>query len=313
MKWVFISLGILAFLIISTYVWVVAITFGVLFRRPLTQRQLYLKPLFGKEFIRHLDTIKHQIGLIAARPFEEVSIMSGNLRLKGKFFENKDSHKVVIFVHGYYSSGMKDIGYLGKLYEDLKVSLLIIDQRANGASQGVYTTFGAMERFDIREWIFYIDKRFNGKKDIYLHGVSMGAATSLLVTALNGLPRSFKGVIADCGYSRTNGVLLYAGKRIYKIRPKILYMGINLFARFFAGFNLNKVKISKELKKNKKIPILFIHGSADVFVPYNMSVKNFKATPAPKKLIRVEGAAHCESYLLNPVLYTKEVKEFLNE
>ena len=313
MKWVFISLGILAFLIISTYVWVVAITFGVLFRRPLTQRQLYLKPLFGKEFIRHLDTIKHQIGLIAARPFEEVSIMSGNLRLKGKFFENKDSHKVVIFVHGYYSSGMKDIGYLGKLYEDLKVSLLIIDQRANGASQGVYTTLGAMERFDIREWIFYIDKRFNGKKDIYLHGVSMGAATSLLVTALNGLPRSFKGVIADCGYSRTNGVLLYAGKRIYKIRPKILYMGINLFARFFAGFNLNKVKISKELKKNIKIPILFIHGSADVFVPYNMSVKNFKATPAPKKLIRVEGAAHCESYLLNPVLYTKEVKEFLNE
>lgn len=313
MKWVFISLGILAFLIISTYAWVVAITFGVLFRRPLTQRQLYLKPLFGKEFIRHLDTIKHQIGLIAARPFEEVSIMSGNLRLKGKFFENKDSHKVVIFVHGYYSSGMKDIGYLGKLYEDLKVSLLIIDQRANGASQGVYTTLGAMERFDIREWIFYIDKRFNGKKDIYLHGVSMGAATSLLVTALNGLPRSFKGVIADCGYSRTNGVLLYAGKRIYKIRPKILYMGINLFARFFAGFNLNKVKISKELKKNIKIPILFIHGSADVFVPYNMSVKNFKATPAPKKLIRVEGAAHCESYLLNPVLYTKEVKEFLNE
>lgn len=313
MKWVFISLGILAFLIISTYAWVVAIAFGVLFRRPLTQRQLYLKPLFGKEFIRHLDTIKHQIGLIAARPFEEVSIMSGNLRLKGKFFENKDSHKVVIFVHGYYSSGMKDIGYLGKLYEDLKVSLLIIDQRANGASQGVYTTLGAMERFDIREWIFYIDKRFNGKKDIYLHGVSMGAATSLLVTALNGLPRSFKGVIADCGYSRTNGVLLYAGKRIYKIRPKILYMGINLFARFFAGFNLNKVKISKELKKNIKIPILFIHGSADVFVPYNMSVKNFKATPAPKKLIRVEGAAHCESYLLNPVLYTKEVKEFLNE
>jgi fermentation-respiration switch protein FrsA (DUF1100 family) len=193
------------------------------------------------------------------------------------------------------------------------VSLLIIDQRANGASQGVYTTLGAMERFDIREWIFYIDKRFNGKKDIYLHGVSMGAATSLLVTALNGLPRSFKGVIADCGYSRTNGVLLYAGKRIYKIRPKILYMGINLFARFFAGFNLNKVKISKELKKNKTIPILFIHGSADVFVPYNMSVKNYKATPAPKKLIRIEGAAHCESYLLNPALYTKEVKEFLNE
>lgn len=313
MKWVFIGIGILIFFLVSTYAWFVAISFGVLFRRPLTKKQLFLKPLFGKEFSRHLDTINRHIAMIAQRPHEDVTIMSASLKLSGKFFENKNSNKIVIFVHGYYSSGMRDIGYLGQLYMDLNVSLLVIDQRANGASQGVYTTLGAMERFDIREWIFYLDKRFNGQKDIYLHGVSMGAATSLLVTALNGLPKSFKGVIADCGYSRTNGVLLSAGKRIYKIRPKFLYMGINLFARFFAGFNLNKVKISKELKKNHSIPILFIHGSADVFVPYNMSVKNYKATSAPKKLVRFEGAAHCESYLLNPVLYTKEVKEFLHE
>ena len=94
------------------------------------------------------------------------------------------------------------------LYDDLNVSLLVIDQRAAGESEGVYTSFGALERFDIREWIFYLNGRYNGEKEIYLHGISMGAATSLLVTALAALPPSFKGVVADCGFSRTDVTLL---------------------------------------------------------------------------------------------------------
>lgn len=313
MQWVFIGIAIAAFLLISTYVWLVAITFGLLFRRPITKKQVHLKPFFGNHFSKNETSIRNTQETYLKKPYEAVSVMSTNLTLKGRFYEKKKSSKIVIFVHGYYSWGIRDIGYLGELYDKLDVSLLIIDQRATGESQGMYSTLGAMERFDIREWIFYLNNRFEGKKDIYLHGISMGAATSLLVTALQGLPPTFKGVIADCGYSRTNGVLLYAGKRLYKVRPRLLFWGLNLFATFFAGFNLNKVKVSKELKKNNKYPILFIHGTEDTFVPYNMSVKNYKSTNGPKKLVAFRGAAHCESYLWAPEAYTKEVRNFLNE
>lgn len=312
MEWVFIGIAIAVFLIISTYIWIVTITFGLLFRRPITKKQVYLRPLFGEGFNRHTESIKKTQEYFAGKKHENVSIVSSNIVLRGKFFEKPKSDKIVIFIHGYYSSGMRDIGYFGDLYKNLNVSLLIIDQRANGRSEGMYSTLGAMERFDIREWIFYLNTRYQGKKDIYLHGVSMGAATSLLVTSLQYLPLSFKGVIADCGYSSTNGVLLYAGKRLVKIRPKLLMWGMNFFARFFAGFYLNKVKVAKELRKNNEIPILFLHGTDDRFVPFNMSVKNYKASSSPKKLVAFEGAGHCESYLINSELYTKEVKEFLN-
>lgn len=312
MEWVFISLAILVFLVISTYVWFVTITFGLLFRRPITKKQVYLKPFFGEGFNQHTEEIEKTQKLFADKKHIELKIVSKNVVLRGNLFENPKSDKVVIFVHGYYSTGMRDIGYLGDLYHDLKVNLLIIDQRATGNSEGMYSTLGAMERFDVREWIFHINNRYEGKKDIYLHGISMGAATSLLVTGLPNLPKTFKGVIADCGYSRTNGVLLYAGKRLVKIRPRVLIWGINLFARLFAGFNVNKVKVTKELKKNKTVPILFIHGTDDRFVPFNMSVKNYKAVTTPKKLVAFAGAAHCESYLKNKELYTAEVKEFLN-
>lgn len=313
MLWLWISLGVLACLLIG-YVISVGVTFGVVFGRRFVTKTVFIKPFFGKSFNKHTKTIEKTRHDYENRHYDEVSIMNNDLTLKGRFYENKNSNKIIIFVHGYFSIGTNDIGYLGTLYDDLGVSVLIIDQRACGESEGRYTSLGILERFDVREWIFYLDKQFAGKKDIYLHGVSMGAATALLVSALPGLPKSFKGVIADCGYSRINGVLLHAGNRLFKVRPKFLMWCINLYAKFFGGFNLNKLKVSSELRKNEDIPLLFIHGTEDKFVPFNMSVKNFKsATVKDKKLIAIADAHHCESYLVNSELYFKEVKEFIDE
>ena len=221
-----------ALLLIIGYVIGVGVTFGVVFGRRIVTKTVYLKPFFGKDFNKHIKAIEKTRNDYENRPYEVVSIVSSDLTLKGRFYENKKSNKVIVFVHGYYSFGANDIGFLGSLFDDLGVSLLLIDQRGCGESEGRYTSLGILERFDVREWIFYLDKRFAGKKDIYLHGVSMGAATSLLVSALPGLPPSCKGVIADCGYSRINGVLLHAGNRLFRIRPKFLTWSINLYGKF---------------------------------------------------------------------------------
>lgn len=305
--------ALLIILLLGAYFWIVTISFAVLFRRPITRRIIYLKPLFGEKFHEHETAIKKTVEFYEQLPHEVVNIVSGGVKLTGRFYENKTSDKIVIFVHGYYSYGMHDIGFVETLHQDLGVSLLIIDQRACGNSEGTYMTLGILERYDVREWLFYLNSRFNGTKDLYLHGFSMGAATSLLVTGLQGLPPAFKGVIADCGYSRTKGVLLFAGNRLLKIRPKLLMWGINILAHYVGGFNLRKLKISNELKKNTKVPILFIHGTSDQFVPYNMSIKNYKASSVTKKkLVAFNDAQHCESYFTNPELYLTEVRDFIN-
>ncbi len=312
MWWPYALLAVI--LLIGAYFVFAFTTFNILFRRPLPVPIVYMQPLFTKNFKKHVPEIKKAQLFYKELAGEKISIESSNVKLSGVFYENKESNKIVVFVHGYYSHGLHDIGYLGRLYQDLGVSLLIIDQRSCGESEGKFSSFGIFERFDVREWLFYLEKRFNGQKDVYLHGVSMGAATSLMVTALNGLPQSFKGVIADCGYSGTKGVLLYVGKRILKIRPSFLFWGVNIFARVQGGFNLKEMKVSQELKKNESIPVLFIHGTDDNFVPFNMSVKNFKALSVKdKKLVSIVGAEHCGSYLENHELYFNEVKSFIDE
>lgn len=312
MWWPYVLIAVV--LLIAAYFIFAYMTFNVFFRRPLPVPKVYIRPLFDKDFKKHVPEIKRTQHFYGEVVGEKVSIISSGVKLSGTFYENKESKKIIVFVHGYYSDGLYDIGYLGKLHQDLGVSLLIIDQRSCGDSEGKFTSFGIFERFDVREWLFYIEKRFNGEKDVYLHGVSMGAATSLLVTTLNGLPQSFKGVIADCGYSGTKGVMLYVGKRILKIRPSFLFWGVNIFARKLAGFNLKEMKVSQELKKNDTIPTLLIHGIDDKFVPFNMSVKNFKALAVKdKKLVAVPEAEHCGSYLEDRELYFKEVEKFINE
>lgn len=311
MEWLWIIPGVIVLL--SSYFIGVGFAFGAIFGRRFIKKTIYLKPFFGPHFNKHTKTIQNTQKVYETLPFENLSIVSSGLNLHGKFYENPNSNKVIIFVHGYYSYGAHDVAFFGTLFKNLGVSLLVIDQRACGESEGRYSSLGILERFDVREWVFALNERFAGKKDIYLHGVSMGAATSLLVSALPGLPASLKGVIADCGFSRTNGVLLYAGNKLLKIRPRFLMWGLNLWAKAVGRFNLNSVKVWTELHKNDSIPLLFIHGTDDKFVPFNMSVKNFKnAAVNKKKLVAVANAHHCESYLVNSELYLKEMQEFLD-
>lgn len=312
MEWLYYVLGVVLLLVLL-YSALVTIAFGVLFRRPLPLPIGYLETFFGPNFGKYIDDINETKNYYKTAEHEYVEIISNNIKLRGKYYPKPNATKIIVFVHGYYSSGDKDIGFLGDLYIKMNVNLLIIDQRACGRSEGVYTSFGALEHYDIREWLFYLDKRFNSEKDVYLHGVSMGAATSLLTSSMSYLPPSFKGTIADCGYSRTNGVLLFSGKRLIRIKPRLLYFGLKTYSKLFAGFDLSEIKVSKALQKNYTVSILFIHGKKDRFVPANMSVKNYKASRGPKKLVIFEEAEHCESYYIDKELYTSQVKEFINE
>jgi len=65
--------------------------------------------------------------------------------------------------------------------------------------------------------------------------------------------------------------------------------------------------------QNCKVPILFIHGTDDNFVPIEMTYENYKACTAPKKLFIVPGAEHGMSYVMDKDGYENAVKLFWNE
>ena len=244
-----------------------------------------------------------------ALPCEEVWITSfDGLKLHGRFFECPTANGTIeLMVHGYRGNGDRDLcGGVMRAFK-LNHSVLMVDQRGCGISEGHVITFGIREKRDCLKWAEFLDAKFNGERKIILTGISMGAATVLSTTALN-LPESVVGVIADCGYSSPKKIIKHV---LTKTRfPNITtFLLIRIGAILFGGFDICKYSQEEDLK-NCRIPVFFVHGEDDKFVPCDMSRENYNSVPVKKKLVTVPNAKHGMSYLILEDEYITHLKKF---
>ena len=242
---------------------------------------------------------------------EEVSITSfDNKKLHGYYFDNLQDKCVILF-HGYHSHGFYDFGGIFKEYYKLGFKILIVDQRAHGKSDGKYATCGILERYDALFWARYIDGRFNGKVNIIIEGGSMGASTVMLASSFD-LPKTVKGIIADCGFTSAYDIVSYTVKNKYHLPLFPIMSAINIAAKIKTGHYLNEVSTVTELKKCK-VPICLIHGTKDSIVPYEMTLSNYESVSTKKYKVIVEGADHGGSFFKENERCRKELYEFLKE
>ena len=234
------------------------------------------------------------------------------LKLHATFLKSKsNSDKTVICFHGYTGNSIDDFASLAKFYHKNNFNVLMPDMRAHGKSEGVYIGFGVLDRFDAHRWIKYVMKITGRNSKILLHGISMGAATVLMSGKL-GFPKNVKGIIADCGFTSVYEIFSHILKNQYHI-PKYPVMKITeIITRKRAGYGFNDINTVEALK-NINIPILFIHGELDDFVPMWMSKKNYKACIGNKDFLVVKNADHAESYYVDKKVYECTVKEFIEK
>ena len=65
---------------------------------------------------------------------------------------------------------------------------------------------------------------------------------------------------------------------------------------------------------NAEVPMLFIHGDQDNFVPFSMLQPLYETcTSAEKDFLVVVGAEHANSVLVNPELYWQKVDSFISK
>ena len=242
---------------------------------------------------------------------KELEIISfDGLRLRGRLIKPKKPKRMIVLFHGWRGSWQHDFGAVLRWLYDIECSILITEQRAQGRSEGEYMGFGIQERKDCLEWLKWIDRNESIDIPVYLYGVSMGAATVLMASG-ERLPHFVKGVIADCGFSSAYDMILNYGKQKMKIREFPVMYSLNRLFRKKAGYDLKECS-PKEAVKHCKVPVLFIHGTADSFVPYKMSEENYTACRAKKQLLLVGGAAHCGSYLADRKKYEETVEAFFH-
>lgn len=232
-----------------------------------------------------------------------------NLKLHAYIVENKvKTDKWAIVVHGYAGNGelMSD---KAKYFYEMGYNVLIPDLRGHGQSEGDYIGMGWDDRLDIISWVNHIIEK-NPKSEIALHGTSMGAST-VLMTSGEDLPSNVKAIISDCAYTSVLDEFKYELKTFLNLSSFPLINITDLITMIRAGYSFKEASAINQVKK-AKVPILFIHGDRDKFVPYDMMNKLYEAANSPKEKLTVEGAQHANSDLVNPSLYWLTVKYFLD-
>lgn len=216
------------------------------------------------------------------------------LKLHAKWVPAENARGTIILVHGYHSCVLTDFGLAFELYHKQGLNLLLPSHRAHGKSEGKYTTFGVLESRDIQHWIYYHNDHF-GHIPVICSGLSMGAATVKFLAGME-LPENVKGFIADCGFTSPKEIIASVFTSVVHIPAWPFMWAANLSARFFAGFWLGEKHSTATLANNSR-PILLIHGTADDFVPCEMTRRSFAACSGDKELLLVDGATHGVSFL----------------
>lgn len=264
----------------------------------------------GTDWNQYMPLIQKRKEAMLEQPHEDIFCLSEDgLRLHATWFPYGDAKKVVICFHGYTSQGMSDYVGLSDYYRRQGFSMLLVDERAHGDSEGEYIGFGCLDRMDALGWIDWVLHRCGEETQILLHGTSMGGATVLMTSGLE-LPSQVKGIVSDCGFTSAKEVFTHVLHSMYHLPAFPMIQIASLVNKKKAGYSLNECNAAKEVQK-AEVPILLIHGDADTFVPCDMCEKIYENCASEKKMLIVKGAAHAESYYKDMEAYEDALSDFI--
>lgn len=267
----------------------------------------------GTDWSQYAEILAERKAYMLEQPHEDVyQTAFDGLKLHAAYFpainENSSKKRIVICFHGYTSQGLKDFIGLTDYYFKNGYAMLHPDARAHGDSEGKYIGFGCLDRKDALGWVNWVIEKCGEDVEIILHGISMGGATVLMASGLE-LPPQVKGIVSDCAFTSPKEVFTHVLKTMYHIPSFPIMQGAEIMNKKLAGYGMDECNAKREVAK-AKVPILFIHGSKDTFVPVRMCHEIYDCCASSKKKLIIEGAAHAESYFKNMPEYEKALDEF---
>lgn len=245
---------------------------------------------------------------------EAVEITSyDGLTLHGHtFYQEEPTDDWVVIAHGYQVNEEYMFPVAQRYYAE-GYNVLTYDQRSLGDSDGDYLTMGIKEKYDLVDWLEALLNQ-HPEASIVTHGQSMGSGTVLMASGLDNFPEEVDAVISDSGYSSVWEVFESELYQRFEL-PAFPVLHMSAFMAIpRADINLFTEGITTEWVSQSDTPTLFIHGTADDFVPFPMVHDLFHAHPTDEKeQLIVEGAGHSDSKFLEPELYYETVFSFIEE
>lgn len=201
---------------------------------------------------------------------------------------------VLLYLHGNGVNVGGNVNHAYRFYQ-LGLNVLLIDYRGYGLSEGGFPNEKSVYEDVEVAWNYLVKERGFEGKQIFVYGHSLGGAITIELASRHP---EIAGVIIEGSFTSMRDM-------VREIYPSFVVFPIDLLLhqRFNSIEKIGKLKM----------PVLFIHGTADETVPAFMSQKLFDLANEPKFLYFIEGADHNNLATVAGKRYLDIVGEFIDE
>ena len=225
--------------------------------------------------------------------------------LHAQYLKNPgDTNRFVIISHGNTGNRFGSMKYAG-MYLEKGFNVIVYDLRGHGLDEPTFCTYTVRERKDLLAMILDSRERYPHALLFGIHGESLGAAASIAVLEEKP-PIDF--VVADCGFCEIAPVLKAKAADMHA--PGFLIDLASVFVKARFGCSFSQMRPIESLDKST-VPILFIHGTDDRFIPPEHSIRMKDAAKGYAEIHLIPGAGHAKSILTDPKAYREYVGSFL--
>ena len=229
-----------------------------------------------------------QATLAPRPPWEEIAVASEGLRLRAWLARGDETRAAAVLVHGLGDS-LESYADAGAVLHRRGHTVLLLDLRAHGGSEGRHTSLGGREREDVRAALAALRARGLGRTGFVLLGVSMGAVAVLRAAAEEPDVRA---VVAEAPYDDYRSTTAHHARLYYGLpRWFPLVPAAIAVAEWRAGFDADEVSAVEAAQRVRGALLLIVDGD-DPRMPEAVAHRVYDAHPGPKRLWTAPGAPH---------------------
>jgi uncharacterized protein len=199
----------------------------------------------------------------------------------------------VLYCHG-NGHNVGEASELASRFHKMGLSVFAFDYRGYGKSEGAFPSETAVYADAERAWDYLVKDQKIPPQKIVIYGHSLGGAIAINLATHH--PEA-GGLIAQSSFSSA----LEMAKRNWW--TAIFPVDVLLNQRFDS---IHKVP-------QLQMPTLYLHGTADTLIPFEMSQRLLKRTRSPKQLKLFPGAGHNNLPQVGGAVYAQTVKDFVTQ
>jgi uncharacterized protein len=223
---------------------------------------------------------RHRVDVPAPATCEDATFPGDGVRLQGWRCRATGARRAtIVYLHGIADNRTSAAGVIQR-FVPRGFDVVAYDSRAHGESDGDICTYGFFEKKDLGRALDTVDGG-----PVVLLGTSLGAAVAILEAADD---RRVATVVA---------AETFADLRTVAVERAPFFFTASIIRRAFqlaaerGRFDIDAVS-PEDAAARISVPVLLVHGAADVDTRPEHSQRVFRALHGPKRLILVPGATH---------------------